>query len=129
MALAHHDAAHSDKRCGGKAPFLRAKQTGNSNVTSSANLTISLDNDTIAKIIEHERLMGLRETKLPRQTRVFDASPLRRTGAAVMTGNSYMICLGLGHPTSDDSDTDFRNKLDGNARARVRALEIVDQLF
>ena len=34
MADAHHDAAQGDKRRGGKAEFLRAKQRGNDHVAA-----------------------------------------------------------------------------------------------
>ena len=42
VALAHHDAAHGDERCGGKAKLLGAQQRGDSNVAARLHLTVGL---------------------------------------------------------------------------------------
>ena len=131
MTLAHHYAAHSDERRCSKAPFFSAKQTSDSHVASSANLTVSLNNDTATKIVEHERLMRLCETKFPRQAGVFDTSPRRRASTTIVVRNQDVVRLGLSYATGDDADTDLGNKLDGNtgAGAGVRAFEIYISCF
>ena len=42
VALAHHDAAHGDQGGGGKTKLLGTQQRSNSDVTTCAHLTISL---------------------------------------------------------------------------------------
>ena len=61
MALPHHDTTHSDERRRGKTPLLRAEQAGNGNIAASADLTVGLHSDAAAKVVEHERLVGLGE--------------------------------------------------------------------
>lgn len=72
--------------------------------------------------------MRLGESQLPRQTSVLDAGPPRCTSTAIVTADENVVCLGFGDTGSDDANTNFGDELDGDARARVGALEIVDEL-
>jgi hypothetical protein len=129
VALSHKDTAHSDKRSGGKAPFLSTEQTSQGNITTSLELTVSLNNDTTTQVVENQRLMSLSQTQLPRKTGVLDTSPSRGTGTTIVTRDQDVIGLGLGYTRGDDADTDLRHKLDRNSGSRARALKIVDQLL
>ena len=84
MALAHHDAAHGNQRSRREAPLLGTKHTGNSDVPSSTKLTISLDGDTAAKVIQNKGLVSFSEAELPRKTGVLNTCPSRGTSTAVV---------------------------------------------
>lgn len=60
---------------------------------------------------------------------MFDSSPARCPGATIVTGNENMFGLGFSNARGDDSDPDLGHELDRDTRARVGALEIVDELF
>src|SRR5580704_15555506 len=42
MALAHHDAAHRDQRCGGESEFFRSQQGSDSDVAAGLQLAVGL---------------------------------------------------------------------------------------
>ena len=117
------------KRSCSKAPFFSTKQTSNSNITTSSDLTISLDNNTATKIVQNQSLVSLSKTKLPWKTSIFDTSPSRGTSTTIVTRDQDVIGLGLGDTRSNDTDTNLGNELDRDARSRVGALQIVDQLL
>jgi hypothetical protein len=127
--LAHHDATHGDERRGSKAPLLSSKQTGDGDIASSPQLTVSLDNDTTTEVVENKSLMSLGKTQLPGETGVLDTSPSRGTSTTVVTRDEDMVSLGFGHTRSDDTNTSLGDKLYGYTSAGVGALEIVDQLL
>jgi hypothetical protein len=129
MALAHKDTAHGDKRSSGKAPFLSTKETSKGNITTSLELSISLDNDTTTKIVEDQSLVSLSQTQLPRKTSVLDTSPSRSTSTTIVTRDQNVIGLGLGDTRGHNTDTNLRDKLDRDSRSRAGALQIVDQLL
>ncbi|KAI3478074.1 hypothetical protein L1887_60005 [Cichorium endivia] len=102
---------------------------GNGDVATGADLAVGLDGDAATEVVEDERLMGLCETELPRQTGVLDAGPSRGTGTTVVTGDEDVVGLSLGDTGGDDADADLGDELDADAGARVGALEIVDELL
>mmetsp|Transcript_25073 Transcript_25073/g.71595 ORF Transcript_25073/g.71595 Transcript_25073/m.71595 type:complete len:271 (-) Transcript_25073:2963-3775(-) len=53
MTLSHHDAAHGNQRSSRKSEFLRSKQTGNRNITTSLDLTVSLKFDSVTEAVQH----------------------------------------------------------------------------
>ena len=65
MALPHHDASHSNQWCSSKAPFFGTKQASNGDVASSADLAISLDDDTSTQIVEDQSLVSLQRDRVP----------------------------------------------------------------
>ncbi len=67
VALAHHDAAHGDKRRGGKAKLLGAQQGGHGEVAPRAHLAVRLQHGAAAQIVRHQCLVRLCQTQLPRQ--------------------------------------------------------------
>ena len=60
---------------------------------------------------EHERLLRLGETQLPRRAGVLDRRLGRRAGAAVVAGDRHVIGLGLRHARGDGADADFGHEL------------------
>ena len=49
----------------------------------------------------------MRETKLPRQTSVLDASPPRSASTTIATGNEDVVRLRLSEAVRDDADSHF----------------------
>lgn len=107
----HHDTTHGDQWSGGETPLFSTEQGSNGDISTGSDLTISLDSDSTTQIVEHQGLMGLSKTKLPRETGVLDRGPLGSTSATVMTGNDNVVRLGLGNTGSNDTDTDFGDEL------------------
>ena len=128
-AFAHHDTPHCDQRSRSKAKLFCTKQASNRNVSPRAQLTISLHDHATTKIVEHKSLMSFSETELPWQASVLDTSPAGGTGTAIVAGDQEMVGLGLRHTGRDDTDTSLGHQLDGNARTRVGALQVVDELL
>ena len=81
----------------------------NSNVETSLSpdLTVGLRSHATTQVVEHKRLMRPGETKLPRQTSILDASPLRSASIAIMTGNEDVVRLHLSDAVRDDTDSHF----------------------
>jgi hypothetical protein len=127
--LAHHDATHGDERRGSKAPLLSSKQTGDGHITSSPQLTVSLDDDATTEVVENKSLVSLGKTQLPGETGVLDTSPSRGTSTTVVTRDEDMVSLGFGNTRSDDTNTSLGDELDGYTSAGVGALKIVNQLL
>src|SRR5256885_16423303 len=103
MANTHHDAAEGYERRGGKTELFGAEQRGDDNIAASLKLAVGLDNDARAQIVEDERLMSFRETELPWDAGVFDASEGRSAGAAIVTADQDHIGVGLGDSGGDRS--------------------------
>ena len=66
MAFSHHNAAHGNEWCGGEAELLSTQQAGKSDVAAGTELAVSLDDYTTTKVVEHQSLVSLCETQLPR---------------------------------------------------------------
>jgi hypothetical protein len=66
MALAHHDAAGGDQRCGGEAELVGAQQRADRDVAAGAQPAVDLDRDAAAQAVEQQRLLGLGQADLPR---------------------------------------------------------------
>src|SRR5690606_20593752 len=62
----HHDAAHDHERRGREAELFRAKEGADDDVAAGLHLPVDLDHDPIAQTLDDQRLLGLREAKLPR---------------------------------------------------------------
>ena len=83
MADAHHDAAEHDERSRREAEFFRAEQSSDRDVAAGHQLAVRLDDDAVAQVVEHQRLMRLGQAELPRQARMTNESsaakrPFRR---------------------------------------------------
>ena len=82
-----------------------------------------------AQVVEHERLLGLGEADLPRDAGGLDAGQRRRAGAAVVAGDQHVVGVRLRHAGRDRADADLGHQLDRDARGRVGAAQVVDQLL
>ena len=128
VALAHHDAALGDQRRGREAELVGAEQRADDDVAPGLHLAVGLHADAAAQAVQHQRLLRLGEAELPRRAGVLDRAPRRRAGAAVVAGDHDVVGLRLRDTGGDRADADFRDELDADARARIRVLQIVDQL-
>mmetsp|Transcript_63498 Transcript_63498/g.168243 ORF Transcript_63498/g.168243 Transcript_63498/m.168243 type:complete len:352 (+) Transcript_63498:1029-2084(+) len=128
MALAHHDATHSDEWRSRKAKALGAQQRSNHDVTTSAQLTVGLECNTSAQAVQHKSLVCLGQTNLPRCSRVLDSSPLRGPCATVTTADKNMVSLALSHASSNNTNTNLAHKLHTHASVGIRILAVENQL-
>ena len=97
-------------------------------VAAGLELSVDLDDDAVAEVVEHQHLLRLGEAELPRNAAVLDRGERRRAGAAVMTGNQHDVAVRLGHTGGDRADADFRHQLHVHAGDGIRVLQIEDQL-
>jgi hypothetical protein len=128
MALAHHDATLDHQRRGGKAELVRPEQRADHHVATGLHLPVDLDGDAAAQPVQHERLLRLGETELPRRARVLDRRLRRCPCAPVVAGDGHVIGLGLGHARGNRTHPDLGHQFHRDRRARIRVLEVVDQL-
>ena len=117
-----------DQRRGGKAKFLRAQQGGDDDVAPRLQLAVGFDDDAAAQIVEHQRLVRLRQPQFPRNAGMLDAGLRRGARAAVVAADQHHVRMGLGHAGRDRADADFGHQLHADARVMVGVLQIVDQL-
>ena len=72
--------------------------------------------------------MRFRQTEFPGNARVLDACDRRSARSTAVAGNENDIRMRFRHAGCDGADADFRNQFDGDARARIRVLQVIDQL-
>ena len=72
MTHAHHHAPHDHQRCRREPILLSAEKRSNHNVASGLELSVSLDDNTIAKAIEQQGLLRFRQAQLPGCARVLE---------------------------------------------------------
>ena len=128
MADAHHDAARRDERAGGKAKLLGAEQRGDGDVPAGLQLSVGLHRDAVAKIVEHEGLVGFGDAELPREAGVLDRSQRGGARAAVVARDEHHVGVRLGDAGGNGAHADLGDELDADARLPVAVLEVVDQL-
>ena len=105
VAGAHHDAALDNKRSGCEAELLRTEQGANDDVAAGLQLAIHLQHHPVSQAIEHERLLGLSQTKLPRCAGVLERTERACTCSAVMAGNQNHVGECLHYTGGDRTDT------------------------
>ena len=128
LADAHHDAAEYDERSRREAEFLRTEQGGDRDVAAGHHLAVRLDDDAVAQVVQHKRLMRLRQSELPRHARMTDRTDRRSACSAVIAADEDDVRVPFGNAGRDRANADFGYELDVDARARVGVLQIVNQL-
>ena len=93
VALAHHDTTHSNERCRGKAEALGSQQCSDDHITTSAELSISLQSHATTKAVQHQGLVSLGQADFPRSACVLDACPLGCTSATITSTDQDVVCL------------------------------------
>src|SRR5207244_3080693 len=125
----HHDAAADDERRGGEAELLGSQQRRDHHVAAGLELPVDLYDDPVAEPVQQQRLLGLRQAELPRNSGVLDRGEPGRAGAAVVTGDQHDVGVGLRHARGDRPDAYLRDELHVHSGAVVRVLQVVDQLL
>mmetsp|Transcript_15954 Transcript_15954/g.39104 ORF Transcript_15954/g.39104 Transcript_15954/m.39104 type:complete len:753 (+) Transcript_15954:902-3160(+) len=128
MALSHHDATHGDQRGSCKTILFSSKKTGNSDIASSLELTISLQLDAVTESIENKSLLSLSKTKFPRKSTSLDSSPGSCSCTTIVSTDKNVVRIGLGNTCSNNTDTNFRDKLDRNFSIWLGVLQIMNEL-
>ena len=129
VAGAHHDAAERDQRARGEAKLLGAEQGTDDDVPAGLQLTVHLDRNAAAQVVQDQHLMGLGEAQLPGNAGVLDRRQRGGAGAAVMTGDQHHVGVRLGDAGGDGPDPQLRHQLHADAGVPVRVLQVVDQLL
>ncbi len=128
MAFAHHDASLYNQRGRRKTEFVGPQQRANDHIASGLHLAVSLHPYAAAQFVEHQRLLGFRQSQLPRGAGVLDGRNGRRPCAAVMSGNHDVIGLGLGHAGRHRAHANLGHQLGRDGRRRIDVFQIVNQL-
>ena len=126
MANAHHDATAHNKWRSRKTKLFGAKKGCDHYVATCLHLTVGLNNDSISETIQHQCLLRLSQTQLPRCAGMFKRRQRRRTSATVMTRNQHNIGFGFSNASGDCAHTNFGNEFDVYSRNWVRIFKIVN---
>ncbi len=129
VAGAHHHAAGRDERRGGEAHLVGAEKRGDDDVAAGFQLAVGLHPDARAETVPHQRLLRLGEPDLPRDAGVEDRGERGGSGSAVVARDENVVGTRFRDARCDSSDADLRNELHGDARLRIRAAQVVDQLL
>jgi hypothetical protein len=129
VALAHHNASHHDKGRRRHAVLFGTEQRRDRQIATGLQRTVRLHDDLAAQIVQHERLVGLRQTELPRETAVLDRGPARSASATVVTGDQNVISQTLGDTRRNNTDAHLGDKLHRDASGGVRVLQVRDELL
>ena len=89
---------------------------------------VDLDRDTSAQPVEHQGLMGLGQTDLPRRAGVLDGGQRAGARASVIAGDGDVVGMGLGDAGGNRPDAHLGDQLDRDAGLRIDVLQIVDEL-
>mmetsp|Transcript_17676 Transcript_17676/g.41550 ORF Transcript_17676/g.41550 Transcript_17676/m.41550 type:complete len:260 (+) Transcript_17676:2909-3688(+) len=128
VALAHHDAAHGNERCSGKAKPLCAKKCCNHHITARPELAISLQGHTAPQAIENQGLMCFGQTNLPWSPGMLDARPLGGSSTTIAAADQDVVSFALGNSSRHNTYTDLTDELDTHTCIRVGILEVENQL-
>ncbi len=128
MALPHQQAAERHQRGSAEAESLGPQQSADHHVAAGSHLAVDLNDDPIAQAVEHQRLLRLGQTELPRRSGMFDRAKRAGAGSAVVAADEHLVGVALGHARRHGADADFGDQLHGDQGVGVGALQIVDQL-
>ena len=128
VALAHHDAAGRDQRCGREAEFVRTQQRPDDDVAPRPQAAVDLHRNARAQPVDDERLVGFGKPDLPGGPGMFDRRQRRRARAALEARDRHMVGASLGHAGRNRADPDLGHELDRHQPVRVDVLQVEDQL-
>ncbi len=128
VALAHHDAAGRDQRGRREAELVGAEQGADHDVAARAQAAVDLQRDPAAQAVAHQRLVGFRQSHLPRAAGVLERRQRRSTGSTIIAGDGDVVGARLGDARRDRTYAHFRDQLHRDVGRGVDVLQIVDQL-
>ena len=129
LAPPAHHASHCDHRRRSESEILRAEQCGHYDVPGGLELTVDLQADAAAEVVDLEGLLDLRETGLPWRPGVPDGRERTCAGAPVASGDEDDIRPGLCHSGGDRSDAGLGDQLHAYPGPGVDALEVEYELL
>ena len=93
VADPHHHATHHHERRGREAVLLGAQEGGNDDVAAGLQLTVGLDDDPVAELVQNQGLLSLGQSKLPGNAGVLERRERAGAGAAVVAADqNYVAC-------------------------------------
>ena len=128
IADPHHHTAHCHKRRRCKTELLRAQNRRNGDVPAAHQLPVRLDPHLVSQSVLDQRLMCLRKSQLPGQSRVVDRSSGRRPRSSVITGYQDHLRSRFCHTRRHGTNTRLRYQFYGDPCLPVGIFQIIDQL-
>ena len=125
----HQDAAADDHRGGRKTKLLRSEQRRDDHIATGLHLAINLKGDASTQVIAHESLLSFRKPDLPGSSRVLQGVQGARTRSAVVPRNQNHVSFRFRHSGGDRSNSGLAHEFHVDASARVRALQVKNQLL
>ena len=105
-----------------EAELLGPEQRGDDHVAAGLQLAVGLDDDPVAELVEHERLLRLGQAELPGDAGVLDRGERAGAGAAVVAADQDDVAVRLGHARGDRADADLGDELDVDPRPGIAFL-------
>ena len=118
----------ADQHGSAEGELVCAKQGGDEHIAGGGESAVGAQADASAQAVGAQNLLRLAEAELPRIACVLDAAERGSAGAAAVSGDHDVVGVGLGDPGGDRADAELRDQLHADGRARIDALEVVDQL-
>ena len=128
MTFAKHDATHRDQRTGRHSELFGPEKAGDRNVASGLHATVGLDHDAPTKVVLHENLLGLGDSKLPGQSGVLDRRLRGGARAAAVSADQNDVAMPFRYASRDGAHAGFGHEFDVDASAGIGVLEVVDEL-
>ena len=128
MALPGHHAARGNQNGRTETVLLGAEKSRNNHIAPGFESAVHLQANAPAQTAHHQDLLCFRQSQLPGCSRILDRPARRSARAAVMAAYQDVVGKRFGHARRDGSDSHLRNELHVDARLRVDALQVVDQL-
>ena len=118
VALAHEDAAQGHEGRGAEAEAFGAEHGPDHDVAAGPHLAVHLDDDAVAKPVEHERLLRFGQSDFPGRAGVFDRRQGAGAGAAVVAADEHFVGVALGHARRHRAHAHLGNQLHRDLDAR-----------
>ena len=128
MTVALHQAAHGDKRHGGKSKFLGAQKARHGNIGAIHELAVCFKHHAGAQAVFHERLLRLGKAHLKRQPCMPDGIAGCGARAAVMARDEDLARATLGNARGNGAHACLRYQLHAYTRLRICAGEVKNEL-
>mmetsp|Transcript_4365 Transcript_4365/g.9226 ORF Transcript_4365/g.9226 Transcript_4365/m.9226 type:complete len:439 (-) Transcript_4365:2363-3679(-) len=128
MADTGHHTSLGNHGNGSESELLRSHHGSNGDIASSTNATIDAEGHAVTEVVVHQSGVGLAQSQLPGSTCMLDRGEGTGSSASIASGDLDDIGISLGDTAGNGSDTDGRDKLDGNSGLFVDGVEVVDEL-
>lgn len=124
----HHDATYSHQRRCGESELFGAQQRGYGQIAAAQHFAVGFQDDPVAQIVQHQRLMRFGKTQFPRKAGMADGVHWRRACSSIVSADQDNVGTAFCHTCGNRSDTNLGYQLHVDIRARVGVLQVVNQL-